>query len=149
MRYGDCWAGAVIALVGIVALAAAWRLEFWSDFGPGPGFLPAALGAALAVMGPAVALASLTARRPSRPPSSSLRKPLIVTGMMAAYLVLLNVLGFLVATSVFLFALLRWVESRGSGQAAVLAVCIAAGLYFLFAVLLETPLPSGGLPWKF
>jgi hypothetical protein len=149
MRYGDAYAGALIALVGIVALVAAWPLEFWSDFGPGPGFLPAALGAALAVTGPVVALASLRAREASRASASSFRKPLVVTGVMAAYLALLNVLGFVFGTALFLFTLMRWVESRGTGQAAVLAVCIAAGLYFLFAVLLETPLPSGALSWKF
>ena len=149
MRYGDCWAGALIALIGIIALVAAWPLDSWSDFGPGLGFLPAALGAALAIMGPAVALASLRAREGSRGSASSFRKPLVVIGVMAAYLALLNVLGFVVATVLFLFTLLRWVESRGLFQAAVLAVSIAVGLHFLFAILLETPLPSGALPWKF
>jgi putative tricarboxylic transport membrane protein len=149
MRHGDAYAGALIALVGVIALVGAWPLELWSDFGPGPGFLPAALGAALAIMGPAVALASLRTRETSRPSVSSLRKPLVVTGVMAAYLALLNVLGFVVATALFLFTLMRWVEARGTGQAAVLAVCIAVGLHLLFAVVLETPLPSGSLPWKF
>jgi hypothetical protein len=149
MRYGDAYAGALIALVGIVAVATAWPLEFWSDFGPGPGFLPAALGVALAIMGPAVALASFRARDASRTSASSLRKPLVVTGVMAAYLVLLDVVGFVAATALFLFTLFRWVESRGTGQAAALAVCITLGLYLLFVVVLETPLPSGALAWKF
>ena len=149
MRYGDCWAGALIALVGIAALVGAWPLDFWSDFGPGPGFLPAALGAALAIMGPAVAVASLRAREAARASTSSLRKPLVVTSVLAAYLALFNVLGFVVATALFLFTLLRWVESRGAGLAAALAVCITLGLYLLFVVVLETPLPIGALPWKF
>jgi putative tricarboxylic transport membrane protein len=148
MRYGDSCASALIALVGIVALSAAWPLEFWTDFGPGPGFLPAALGAALAVMGTVVALAPLRTREAPRPSASSFRKPLIVTGLMAAYLVLLNVLGFVAATALFLFTVLRWVESRGVWQSAALALFITLALHLLFGVALDTALPAGVFAWK-
>ena len=149
MRYGDCWAGALIALVGIIALVAGWPLDFWSDFGPGPGFLPAALGAALAIMGPAVALASLRAREASRGSTSSFRKPLVVIGVMAAYLALLNVLGFVVATALFLFTLCAGSNRAGPARRLRSRCASPLGLYLLFAVVLETPLPSGALPWKF
>ena len=147
MRYADCWAGALIAVVGIVAIAAAWRLTLWSDFGPGAGFLPVLLGAGLVGMGAAVAIAPLHKRSAVPEPAGRFRKPLLVSAVMAVYLALLNVLGFPVATALFLFTLIHWVESRGAWQALALAVFITIGLHAVFTVFLKTSLPVGILPW--
>jgi putative tricarboxylic transport membrane protein len=148
MRYGDSWAGAVIALVGVVAIVAAWPHELWSEFGPGPAFVPAVLGTALAVMGAVVAIAPLRARAAQQASTSEFRKPLVVMGVFAAYLALLNIVGFAVATALFLFTVLHWVESRGVWQSAAIAVSVTLALHLLFAVALGTSLPSGVFAWK-
>jgi hypothetical protein len=76
-----------------------------------------------------------------------LRKPLLVAAIMASYLALLNVLGFPVATVLFLFTLIYGVESRGAGFSLGLAVAITVGLHLVFDTLLKTSLPLGILQW--
>jgi len=148
MKYGDCWAGAVVAAIGTVAVYLAWPLEFWSEFGPGPGFFPTLLGAGLTAMGAAVALAVPLQRTPRLAATAPTRKPLVVAGVMAAYLALLEPLGFPLATAAFLFTVIHWVEGRGAWRALTLAVGITAALHLVFSTLLQTPLPIGMLAWR-
>jgi putative tricarboxylic transport membrane protein len=147
MKYADCWAGGLIGVIGIVAICAAWPLQLVSDFGPGPGFVPVLLGIGLIVMGAGVAIAAWRGRDNPKKSYGSFRKPLLVAAVMAGYLALLNVLGFPVATALFLFTLIHWVESRSVSQALALAVFITLGLHIVFVAVLKTSLPVGILPW--
>jgi hypothetical protein len=147
MKPGDCWAGGLVALVGIIAIRAAWAHEFWSDFGPGPGFFPVVLGGGLIAMGAAVAAGGWLSRTGAAASDGQYRKPLLVAGAMGVYLAVLDFLGFAVATALFLFALTHWVESRKAWLALVLAVSLTAGLHLLFDTLLKVALPAGILKW--
>lgn len=147
MKYGDCWAGGLVAVIGIIAIHAAWSLEFWSDFGPGPGFFPLLLGSGLILMGAVVGVGGWSGRKGESESSASFRKPLVVAGVMAVYLAVLEFLGFAVATALFLFTLIHWVESRNAWQALALAIFITLGLHLLFDSLLKTSLPLGILKW--
>ena len=146
MKPGDGWAGGFVALVGVIAIYAAWPLDFWSEYGPGPGFFPLVLGSALVVMGGAVA-ASGWMRREVASFDGQLRKPLLVAGILAGYLAVLDFLGFAVATALFLFTLIHWVESRRAWLALTLAVSITLALHLVFDTLLKTALPLGILKW--
>jgi putative tricarboxylic transport membrane protein len=147
MKYGDCWAGGLVAVLGIIAIRAAWPLEFWSEFGPGPGFFPILLGSALILMGSMVGVDGWRRDRGQAGSSGSLRKPLVVAAIMAGYLAVLNPLGFVVATVAFLFTVIHWVESRGRWLALGLAVFITLGLHLVFGFLLKIDLPPGILKW--
>jgi hypothetical protein len=147
VKYGDCWAGGLVAAIGLVAMYAAWPLDFWLEFGPGPGFFPMALGSGLIVMGAAVGVAGWTASKNASSFDGNLRKPLVVAGVLAAYLAVLDFLGFVVATILFLFIVIRWVESRSTWRALALAVLITAGLHLVFDTILKTALPPGILGW--
>ena len=147
MKPGDSWAGGFVALVGLIAVHAAWPLAFWSEYGPGPGFFPLVLGFGLAGMGAAVAVGGWMRRAEAASFDGQLRKPLVVVGAVAAYLAVLDVLGFVIATVLFLFTLIRWVESRKAWLALTLAVSITLGLHLVFDTLLKTALPLGLLKW--
>jgi hypothetical protein len=147
MKYGDCWAGALVAAIGAVAVYLAWPLEFWSEFGPGPGFFPMLLGAALIAMGAMVSIAVPLQRTP-RAAAGPLRKPLVIAAIMAVYLALLEPVGFPLATAAFLFTVIHYVEARGVWLALAVAVGITAALHVVFSMLLQTPLPSGMLAWR-
>ena len=146
MKPGDRWAGGFVALVGLIAIYAAWPLDFWSEYGPGPGFFPLVLGSALVVMGGAVAVSGWM-RRENASFDGQLRKPLLVAGILAGYLAVLDFLGFAIATVLFLFTLIHWVESRKAWLALTLAVSITLGLHLVFDTLLKTALPLGILKW--
>lgn len=146
MKYADCWASALVAAIGAVAIHLAWPLEFWSEFGPGPGFFPMLLGAGLIAMAAAVCLA-VPLRHAPRLTMGPVRKPLVVAAIMAVYLALLEPVGFPLATAAFLFTVIHWVEARGAWLALALAVGITTTLHIVFNTLLQTPLPSGMLAW--
>jgi hypothetical protein len=148
MKYGDCWAGALVAAIGAVAAYLSWPLELWSEFGPGPGFFPILLGTGLIAMGAAVGLAVPLQRTP-KPPTTALRKPIVIAGIMAVYLALLEPLGFPLATTAFLFTVIHWVEARSAWLSLALAAGVTAALHLVFGTLLQTPLPSGMLAWTF
>jgi hypothetical protein len=147
MKYGDCWAGGVVAVIGIIAIYAAWPLNFWSEFGPGAGFFPLVLGFGLILMGSVVGVGGWTGRKGASESEASFRKPLVVASVMAGYLAVLDFLGFAVATALFLFTLIHWVESRNAWQALALAIFITLGLHLVFDTLLKTALPIGILKW--
>lgn len=50
MRTAERLCAAMLDLVGVVAVYLAVRLPYWSQYGPGPGFLPVWLGSALFVL---------------------------------------------------------------------------------------------------
>jgi len=147
MRYGDCWAGSLVAVIGAISVAAAWPLERWSDFGPGPGFFPLLLGTGLILTGTVVGITGWLGRKSARPSNGSFRKPLLVAGVMAGYLVLLEIVGFALATGLFLFALLYWIESRSAWQALLLAIFVTLGVHLVFVTFLKTSLPPGIFNW--
>ena len=77
---------------------------------------------------------------PSRRPESW--KLLVVLGALLAYLLLLEPLGFVAVTFLFLLLLFR-LERRGWGFSAVSAAIGTLASYTLFQVWLKTQLPTG------
>jgi uncharacterized BrkB/YihY/UPF0761 family membrane protein len=69
-------------------------------------------------------------------------KLLLVTGALLAYLLLLETLGFVTITFLFLFLLFR-IASRGWVFSAVSALLGAFASYALFQLWLKTQLPTG------
>jgi hypothetical protein len=147
MARGDAWSAAALALLAIFALTQALRLEVGSLARPGPGFFPLVLGAALAVVAGALLVRSRRADdAPPIPREATARGRLAATvGALAAYVVLFERLGFVLATVgmlAFLFAALgryRWPVAVGTA----LVVTLAA--WVLFDTWLHVRLPTGAL----
>jgi putative tricarboxylic transport membrane protein len=59
------------------------------------------------------------------------------------YLILLNPLGYLVTTFLFLTYLIRFVSGKGWWLALGIAILTSGASYLLFAIGLEVPLPQG------
>jgi hypothetical protein len=138
--------GLGMALLGVTAVALASRLgEGTETGGPGTRFLPVLLGAFLALLGAVVAW------RPG-PPGGGQAEPVAPGGRARAawtlatvigYVLVLERLGFLLATAPFLVVLLlAYGEWRWPVVASV-ALAATAATYALFAVWLNVPLPSG------
>jgi putative tricarboxylic transport membrane protein len=117
----------------------------------GPGAFPAALGAILAVL--AIALAVATRRRA---PSSRTtrdesfgytRRTLVVDfGLLLAYVVALPFLGYVIGTLAYMLVMLTVVRSGRRWTRVVLAVVFVVGTYLLFDRLLQVTLPVSVIP---
>ncbi|HET8579708.1 MAG TPA: tripartite tricarboxylate transporter TctB family protein [Nitrospiraceae bacterium] len=109
---------------------------------PGPGFFPFWGGVVLGVLSLVLLLNSLKNRGTLSLSSLKSLKLLLVTGAILAYLLLLETLGFVTITFLFLFLLFR-MEYRGWVFSAVIALVGAVSSYVLFQLWLKTQLPAG------
>jgi putative tricarboxylic transport membrane protein len=135
-----------------LVLFAAWvcyyskTLVIWNPQGPGDGFFPFIGGAALGVLGIFQLLRSVAHEHQDEDRGEFLRTKLFTyIGSLLAYALLFEHLGFLVATFLFMMAILKGAEKAG-WKAALIISCLCTGLCFLlFRYLLDVPFPVGFL----
>ena len=144
---------AALVCLGLSVLALAVQLPAPTTADPvGPRGFPALLALVILTCGVALGVA------PERPlaqgaPDGEVEergvlapRPLLgAIGLTGAYLAVLELAGYLLATPPYLAALLL-VQGRVTTRAFVLTVlCLPVGLYVLFAVIMRVPLPPGPL----
>jgi len=140
---------AVAAVAGLafaaVALYEASRLPFGTARNPGPGFLP--WWASLALGGLALGLLAqaLRARPVAGPARGRVLRVVALLAALAAYVLVLEPLGYPVSTFLLALFMLRVVEPHRWAVALGVAATAAAGSYLVFAVWLQVPLPPGPL----
>ena len=142
---GERLMGVAAIVVGLFALAETSRLaEDTLTGGPGPRFLPAALGLIVAVLGGAIALRSSPdrPRPPAAGPGSRLRIAATLTGLVL-YALAFERLGFLIASAAFMALLLLLYGERRWLVIVAVAVGAAGATYAVFARSLGVPLPPG------
>jgi putative tricarboxylic transport membrane protein len=142
-----------IANVFWLVLSTAVCLESWSlTVGglhtPGPGFLPFYAAIMLGVL----ALISLVQTLKEAPgPAAGIWGGVrwLKLGLMLAslfiYVLLFNLLGFVLATFLLLLVLFRVIEPYGWKMVLISSLLTITGTYFFFVVLLESRLPRGFL----
>jgi putative tricarboxylic transport membrane protein len=123
-------------------LAWAWMARAYDlmrDGTPGPGFLPTALG--LIVAG----LALLNFARPEvrRIDLPHLGRIATILGALVAYALVLEWVGYLIATALLLGFLLVALAERVRWWQPVAAVAVSLATYYVFRGVLQLPLPPG------
>jgi hypothetical protein len=128
--------------IAIFAVVEGIQLNLGTLNRPGPGFFPFGAGVVLAAL--SLALIANVLKRPARDSIAGLRstKLLIVAAALLGYLLLLETLGFVIVTCLFLFLLFR-LERRSWMFSAVSALLGALASYGLFQLWLKTQLPVG------
>jgi hypothetical protein len=72
--------------------------------------------------------------------------PLQIIGVTAAFILTLELFGYFLTSTLYLFVLFLWVSRYRLWTAFVLAVAFGAGSWLFFEKLLTTSLPKGFLP---
>jgi hypothetical protein len=131
-----------LALLGAFMLVEASQLRMTTlGGGPGPGFFPSALGTLLLGLG--VWLAPSTLRE--RTTFGHLPRVAALTGVLAAYALLLDGLGFVITTSLAMAAMLAAFTTRHRPLWAAAGVVGAVVSYAIFSSILHVQLPAD--PW--
>ena len=111
------------------------------DGGPGAGVLPTALGVIIA----ALALASFFRPEVDRIELPQLGRILVILVALAGYALLLEPLGYVIATALLLGVLLMAFAERKQWWQPVAAIAISFGTYAIFRLFLSVPLPPDPL----
>ena len=149
MRRADRVGGLVLLALGVgYAATAALRYPYASQYGPGSGFLPLWLGAAMAVLATLLLAGAMRAREPGDPwlPGRAARRRLAAVVLATAvFIAILRVTGMAVGTTLFLVVLLRAVEGYPWRLTLPVALGAAALNWAVFTDGLQVPFPVGVL----
>ena len=147
MRSADRIAGATLLALSIAFSAGALRTyDYWAPNGPGPAFLPFWLGLVMAGLAVVLLVGALRARDPGDawlPAGDGLRRLAVVSGLTIALVALLNVLGMVVGTVLFLVALMRLLDRQPWPLALAVAFATSGFVWLVFSFWLKVPLPTG------
>jgi putative tricarboxylic transport membrane protein len=141
------------ALIGILFCIGGFHYGIRRSGIPGPGFLPFVTGIILVALS-LILLISRFLDRGGRagpkeepmPGGLALSRILIVLGALCLYVLILEPLGFMVTTFLFMIVLLR-LEPRKWMFILLVSIGATAFFFVLFKVLLRVPLPSGLLAY--
>lgn len=150
MSRRDVWSGSALAAFALFAVLQSTRLQVGSVWRPGPGFFPLLLAAALALVAVMIAVRAWRSRARTAVADGGgggvdARRLLLTIGAFAAYVLLFERLGFLLASGAllaFLFGALgryRWPFALAGGA------IVAVAAYVVFDYWLAVRLPPGPL----
>jgi hypothetical protein len=112
---------------------------------PGPGFLPFGLAGILIAL--SIALIASQWRKGSGKtpfwPERTWRRPLLGIIAFGLYAFLIDLIGFLPTTFIFLILWMGIIESISWRQIAMVSIGVTLALYLIFGYFLEVPLPGG------
>jgi len=142
-------------VIGAVMCTLSYRLNLGSLHGPGPGFVAFLSGLFLVAVGLVMVLSrAFTKRRPdelSSVPHSfqtvSWPKLVYTMCLLVAYAVLIEPLGFMLATFLVMFGLFFDWEKRNWFWSLFFAVAASVTSYVVFESCLRCQLPRGIFPW--
>ncbi|MCE5262802.1 MAG: tripartite tricarboxylate transporter TctB family protein [Deltaproteobacteria bacterium] len=148
MKKAEMIAGIVLLVLSGAVIWGASEMPPSATFGPGAGFLPFWLGIVLAILA-TILLATAWHRQPTKedskpvfPGKHALFTIVLVLVGLGVYIELIDILGYILDTFLFVIYLVKVVERQKWPLSLAVAVCTAAGLFIVFQVLLEIILPS-------
>lgn len=134
-----------MACSGLVIEQAIYVLRVFDGGQPGSGFFPLGLGIILA----ALSIALIIANR--EPDAKKVRlwspggwvRPLLAALLFAGYALVLEWLGYIISVFALVFLWLIVVERKNLRRAFLPGALSAVGVWLIFSILLNVPLPMG------
>jgi putative tricarboxylic transport membrane protein len=148
MKHVNWIVAAALAAFGITAIIAALPLDFWpARFGPGEGFLPIVIGAALVILSLGIAVVDWRERNRASAEAGAfnLTKPIKATLSLVDYIICFGLLGFIISTAIFMTIYLLWVEVRSMRLTVTVSLAVTFTTHVIFVELLGVDLPPGVL----
>jgi putative tricarboxylic transport membrane protein len=148
MKRADMITGVVLLVFSGYVIWESSQMPPSATFGPGPAFLPLWLGILLAVFAGILFVTALSRKATEKdsealfPGKQPLMAIMLVMVGLAAYIFLIEVLGFIADTFLFIVFLMKGVEHEKWPLTLAIAVGTTVVLFLTFQVLLQITLPS-------
>jgi putative tricarboxylic transport membrane protein len=143
LRLGDAIAGGFFLLLGLGAVAGSVQLQIGTPSEPQPGFFPFLGGLGLVILSGLLLVQNWRGHSSGGEPFVEVRRPLIATIGLIAFVILLNPLGYVLATAILSAILLVVLGVRLGLRSLLTIALLAVGTYLLFDRVLDVPLPEG------
>ncbi len=137
------------ALLGVFIIWECRNLPYWSEFGPGPGFLPLWLGICLAVFSASLLARSIAGRERERSETpffakwKESRRVWLVILAFCTMGILMRWLGFYPLCALFVVFTVKVVERKSWGTALLVGIVVTVGFYLTFDLFMKSELPRG------
>jgi hypothetical protein len=143
----DRVSGVALAVLAALVLEETWRLRLplGTLANPGPGYVPIVLALCVLVAGVLVATLGRSSATLAGAGWVEWRHSVAIVAVCAFVALGLERLGYRLTMGLACVALLGAVERKPLVVAALVAVGLAAGTFYLFDTLLRVPLPRGPL----
>lgn len=149
MRSADRVTAALLLAFSVAFSAGALKsYQWWGAGGPGPAFLPFWLGLVMASLALLLLFRSLKDPDPGAawlPRGEPLRQMLVVLGVTVVYVALMNVLGMVIGSALYLVILLRYLGRHPWWMTGAIGVGTAFLAWLVFVHWLRVPMPEGML----
>jgi putative tricarboxylic transport membrane protein len=141
----------LFSILGVFYLAESLSLPMGTGEQPGAGFFPMLVGVLILCLSISAFLLSLkkqapeVERKPVFPRGQDRKRVIAVTSTIFFFVVFLKPLGYCICSAGLMGAILRLLGLRSWVRTVGIAVLAALLSYYIFALLLDVPLPRGSL----
>ena len=148
MRLADLIGGVVVLILGLAVVFFSLQLTYYSEYGPGPGFLPLWLGVVL--IGCAIFVIINVLKKHDK--IGTFLKPRTKLGLHVLIIIfitllLLPFLGFSIGLALFVGITMRIMGKHRWVSCSLTAVVTAICIHLIFISWLTIPLPQGLIGW--
>jgi len=148
MRLADLIGGVAVLILGLTVVFFSSQMEYYSEFGPGPGFLPLWVG--VVFIGCAIFVIINVLRKHDR--IGTFFKPRTKLGLRVLVIIfitflLLPLLGFSIGLALFVGITMRNMGKHRWVSCSLTAVVTAICIHLIFISWLTIPLPQGLIGW--
>jgi putative tricarboxylic transport membrane protein len=142
-KTGDFLGSLFGIFLGIAVLVGSIRLHIGTPMEPQPGFFPFVAGVILVVLCGILLIKALLGRSPGGEAFGELWRPGILIIGLFIYSVVLDLLGYVIATIILSAIILRVLDTKTWWKLAVISLVLSIGTYLLFDRVLDVSLPGG------
>lgn len=152
MKKADIGAGIVLLLLSIAVFWKAFEYRQAVIYVYGPNFFPQLLALLLGVCSISLivrAFQGKSLRQADHIDRQGFVRMVLAIAICIGYLLLMQVLGFALATMVFLFVLMTFLQQQGLLKRIVSSILVALVVWAIFRYFLVIPIPTGMFSFTF
>ena len=142
----------ICAAIGVFLIVLAAGYPTAADYGtgvPGPGLWPIVISAVMLAMAALLVMKSvkMPAEKNVDVPmwNEGTKRVYITMGILFAYTLVLEFLGFIIATTVMEAIFIQWFAKKKPWITAIIALVVTVAIYVVFQYVLNVPVGSFGL----